>query len=602
MFIKARVSHGLLKKADRLFTGTVDGRIIELVQNSRRANAKNIWITQEPIPEVRTKSRIIFRDDGEGIKDFLDLLDLGGLHWGEEIAEAEDPGGIGLFSLAPGRVEILSHGQKVVIEGEGWWGAPVEVKEVDHQEAGTTIIFEDESWGAPSWNGVMSYVHELPQHGKYSGVKIHYNNIPFPQKSFLTPSPQCEGYLPTHYPDLGVHIQVIPHHIVSGVPEKEHYRSSYSVEAFMNFYGHILSVPYAKCHWAFRDTNVEYGGYGYTIAVDMTGEPTPLRLMLPARTQFVENDALKELQKAITTEVYRYFLRFGSHRIPYANWLEAKEMGIDLPEAKPTYAEGVNHHDRSRGEADAEHLGYHVTDLSKAIRCTPKTRVKLFIDGKKMYDEECRDAEFPHLQIYNTLLCDEFPVVRICGGYKGYSWYDLPGEVTSVRIDLGNRLDSGDAGSDSMTLSVYEEMKVTVAWSQDGTKHRKTADFDSCWDNDCVDSSFAISKDALLHHRGHTHLWYLAGGYNDSSEDSYSKQSDNFDEEVQQIRDRFVSPYETLRRNCVEKIEEVCGRRSYESITVEVGGNVHIKYRNGQELFMTPNGSVEKNGGEECSS
>jgi hypothetical protein len=34
--IRAKVNPRLLSKADRLFTGTVDGRIIEILQNARR--------------------------------------------------------------------------------------------------------------------------------------------------------------------------------------------------------------------------------------------------------------------------------------------------------------------------------------------------------------------------------------------------------------------------------------------------------------------------------------------------------------------------------------------------------------------------------------
>lgn len=603
MFVRARVSTGLLRKADRLFTGTDDGRVIELVQNSRRANSRNIWITQAPLQEGQEKSKIIFQDDGEGIKNFSELLDLGGLHWGDEIVEAEDPGGIGLFSLAPGRVEILSHGHRMVIEGEGWWGAPVEVTETDQApRVGTKLIFEDEGWAGPTGIGTRRFNNELLQHGKFSGVKIYYNNSPFTMESFLIPSPRCEKFLPTHYPELGVHIQVIPVRCTRKGQDQDRYvYRDYSIDTSMNFYGHVLKIP--ESHWSFRDSeDGYYQGYGYAIRVDMTGEPTPIRLMLPARTQFVENDALKDLQKAIKTEVYRYFQRLGSHRIPYKSWLEAKTLGIELPEADQVYSLGVHHHDCSRGEASAERLSYEIPSLDKAIRCTAKTRLKLFIDGKELYNMNCEDKEFPHTQIYNTLLCEKFPVVCISEDYRGYSWFDLPGYVTSVRIDLNGNLNSMRVGSDSMILSVYEEIKVTLSWSHKGVRKRKTTDFDSCWDSDDDSTSFGVSKDALLHRRGHDHLWYLSGGYNDNSDDSYSKQNDDFDEEVQQLRDRFVSPHETLRRNCVEKVEEVCGRRSYQSVTVETGGNVHIVYSDGHELFMTPQGTVEKNGGGECSS
>ena len=37
--IQAKVNQRLLTKADRLFTGSLNGRIIEILQNARRAGA-----------------------------------------------------------------------------------------------------------------------------------------------------------------------------------------------------------------------------------------------------------------------------------------------------------------------------------------------------------------------------------------------------------------------------------------------------------------------------------------------------------------------------------------------------------------------------------
>jgi hypothetical protein len=43
--IQAQVHPQLLAKAERLFTGTLDGRIIEVLQNARRAGAITVHIT-----------------------------------------------------------------------------------------------------------------------------------------------------------------------------------------------------------------------------------------------------------------------------------------------------------------------------------------------------------------------------------------------------------------------------------------------------------------------------------------------------------------------------------------------------------------------------
>ncbi len=48
--IQAKVNTCLLTKASRLFTGTLPGRIIEIVQNARRAGAKHIHTTGATTP------------------------------------------------------------------------------------------------------------------------------------------------------------------------------------------------------------------------------------------------------------------------------------------------------------------------------------------------------------------------------------------------------------------------------------------------------------------------------------------------------------------------------------------------------------------------
>jgi len=102
--IQACVNQRLLSKADRLFTGTLNGRIIELLQNARRAGATKVAITNEG-------GLVTVKDNGQGIGDFAKLLDLGGSGWNEACEESEDPAGVGIFCLAPREVTIRSRGK-----------------------------------------------------------------------------------------------------------------------------------------------------------------------------------------------------------------------------------------------------------------------------------------------------------------------------------------------------------------------------------------------------------------------------------------------------------------------------------------------------------
>jgi len=106
--IHAKVSKRLLSKADRLFTGTLDGRIIEILQNARRAGATEVTITNK-------NGLVTVRDNGKGVTDFTKLLDLGDSDWDQAMEEAEDPAGVGVFCLAPRKLTLCSKGQRLVV-------------------------------------------------------------------------------------------------------------------------------------------------------------------------------------------------------------------------------------------------------------------------------------------------------------------------------------------------------------------------------------------------------------------------------------------------------------------------------------------------------
>jgi len=135
--ICAKTNTRLLSKADRLFTGSVDGRIIEILQNARRAGATEVRVANKD-------GLVAVADNGRGIDDFQKLLDLGGSGWDEKLEAGEDPAGVGLFSLAPKEVEIVSGQKKVVIDKDGWTGTPVVVTPMAEAVNGTVLTFRDE--------------------------------------------------------------------------------------------------------------------------------------------------------------------------------------------------------------------------------------------------------------------------------------------------------------------------------------------------------------------------------------------------------------------------------------------------------------------------
>jgi len=137
--IQAQVNPRLLTKANRLFTGSLSGRIIEILQNARRAGATEVEITNEA-------GIVTVRDNGRGIGDFSRLLDLGGSAWEDTYEHSEDPAGVGLFCLAPRNVSVRSRGSMACIGGDDWTGNPVEIREDPEPIEGALLQFQDEEW------------------------------------------------------------------------------------------------------------------------------------------------------------------------------------------------------------------------------------------------------------------------------------------------------------------------------------------------------------------------------------------------------------------------------------------------------------------------
>jgi hypothetical protein len=286
--VQAKVNIRLLSKADRLFTGTVEGRIIEILQNARRAGATEVYITNKD-------GYVTIDDNGSGIADFQKLLDLGGSGWDEKMEVAEDPAGVGLFSLAPREVTIQSGSRRVVIDKDGWMGKPVEIELVQDAINGTVLKFKDDD----PWD-----LKTVEKHAVFAGIKVVVDgescqSVPF-----------CSERA-AYYENPGCMIDVVQD---TTNYHKEWLTGWYEGRVLVNFHGQVVRLEHWPC-----DSRPSV-----TILVDITG-PTSIRLMLPARTRVVENEAYEKLKAAIELEFYRYFQRQKSHSLQYCEYLRAKE-------------------------------------------------------------------------------------------------------------------------------------------------------------------------------------------------------------------------------------------------------------------------------------
>jgi hypothetical protein len=298
--IQAQVNPRLLSKANRLFTGTLDGRIIEILQNARRAGATQVHIANHD-------GYVTVADDGRGIRDFSALLDLGRSGWDQDLENAEDPAGVGVFCLAPREVCIASGDKKVLIQDKGWTGEPVQVDATDEFVKGTTLVFQDNPW----------LFEMVEKHAVFTGLKVIVDGRECASEPFVS-----EQAIP--YPELGCRIEVRERTRLSQWHGQ--WKQNWHADiVLVNFHGQVVSFTYAPVS--------EYLQY----LVDLTGEPTGIRMMLPARTQLVENEALGLLKAAIERQAFQYIQRRGSHQLKYKEYLRAKELGIELPEAQPAF-------------------------------------------------------------------------------------------------------------------------------------------------------------------------------------------------------------------------------------------------------------------------
>ena len=369
--IKARVNTRLLAKADRLFTGTVEGRIIEILQNARRAGATKVEITNEA-------GIMTVRDNGRGIKDFGRLLDLGGSGWDEAFEQSEDPAGVGLFCLTGRQVTIRSKGKKVTIGKDGWLGKPVEVLDDNDLVEGTVLRFEDEPW---SFNLVQP-------NAVFCSMEVTVDGQECRREPFVSENAQA-------HPELGCRIEA------KGLGQMgkwhDHWRRRHSVgNVLVDFHGQMVSFehrPVGDCSLGFL--------------VEMTGEATGIRLMLPARTRLVENEAFEKLKAAIELEAFRHFQQQGYHQLPYKDFMRSKELGVDLPEATPAYDIGLLDGDAPEPLAVTMPEGFPLASCYRLSRA--------LLDADPQY------AANAHLLGALGKLDEPFVPVRVSECYDGYS-------------------------------------------------------------------------------------------------------------------------------------------------------------------------------------
>ena len=492
--ICAKTDARLLSKADRLFTGSVDGRIIEILQNARRAGATELRISNKD-------GIVTVVDNGNGIANFQKLLDLGGSGWDEELEQGEDPAGVGLFSLAPKEVEITSDQKKVVINKDGWTGKPVKVARIAETVNGTILKFRDEK----PWDMEL-----VEKHAVFSGVNTIVDGRKCHSMQF------CSDQAVNH-PSPGCRIEV--------VKEISKYHGQWISgwhhnKVLVNFHGQVVQMDYfpGECR------------HGLTVLVDLNDQ-TDIRLMLPARTRLVENVAFERIKTMVETEYYRYFQKQKTHTLYHKQWQRARQLGIVLPEAEPQFKTG---------------LLWDEYDVPVEVTCPKDFNLQ---DGYLCNDKDFKDTRVAtnvHLLAALGTFKKPFVPVTIDSGYIGYSWTKLP-KVTQVKVTHGNELLKYDIQSGE--IACFDKLLISVKTS-DGESFSSEVDLailelpakaNRKWTDEIV----CITKGAR-DHLNTENIWFHLGGY-DLDGDSYDTQFYYFEKELNEFWSKLIGPYEGIR-------------------------------------------------------
>ncbi|MFC1766513.1 hypothetical protein ACFL6U_31095 [Planctomycetota bacterium] len=526
--IQAQVNPRLLSKADRLFTGSLAGRIIEILQNARRAGATEVHITNQ-------EGMVTVQDNGHGIQDFAQLLDLGSSGWDDSLEQAEDPAGVGIFCLVPRQVRICSGHQSVVITTQGWTGEPLPIGVSEKSVIGTALKFTDEPWS----------LDVVEKHAVFSGLRVVVDDKMCSREAFVS-----KDAVP--HPELGCIIEVIERKDMSTWHSRWR-RNYYTDDVLINFHGQVIQFH-------FRPITEEL-----FYLVDMTGESTQIRLMLPARTQVVQNEALDELKAALEKATYQYLQRRGSHQLKYSKYCRARELGIELPEATARFNVGLLYEE---GVEPIELVKPDDFPLSQCYRM-----------GEACKDE-LSEANVHLLAVLGTFYTPFIPV-EISPDYTGYKWAILP-TVDRVVLHTGREMLSQYIWAERLTA--VDDLVITVHTS-DGKTFSCPVPMAVRKPIPRGDKSGVSEVEVLITPEARDRLdvsdiWYHLGGYYEDS-DTYDTQLYRFEEQLDLFWSDIVGPGEYLRSRLLDCLRNF--NLQWQTISIAANNTLTVTHQDGHQ-------------------
>jgi hypothetical protein len=523
--VRGKVNVALLDKADRLFRNDDAGIWTEILQNARRAGATSVDLTIKSGAPAENLCVVTVQDDGHGIEDFQSLLTLGTSDWSTETQSAEDPAGMGFFSLCRSQVEVYSGNRFVKLTPAVFLGkAEAHVETGGEFIQGTRLRFTRQS-------SRDALIAALKQVTEFCPIEVRLEGQSLPRHDFLA------GAL---YRELIDGIEV-----GFGVAFEHGY--SYYHDGNWNFYGTRIHHPFDSFTGLLDASKRSVSTIYARFNVLETGR---VKLQLPDRRGIIEDEFLKEFERKGRAAAYRFFQTQSQHVLPFRNWKEAKALGVDLPEAACLL---TTWHAESRDESIEPLLGYPetgiVTDLTNVI-----------LADRDLLNAHTLDAALHSGATFPGNLYREEP------GYAGYEWYDRLPQIadTTVFVD-GVSFEEYELPRSGAERPARIEIEVAIKQLKgEGQSlrlpvliHVDTSGVNeinfvavkrSPWDNENLAGPFPI-VDFLI--------WATFSACDDFAEcDSWATQAENYEEDIKRIvNEYFRGPRATLLgilRNAVQ--------------------------------------------------
>ena len=308
--LRASINELAMKKVTRFFNATTEAIIGEMLQNARRAGATKVRITTKP-------EAITIHDDGVGIAEPGQLLEFGSSGWSDQRTRAEDPAGMGFFSLARRNAEVESWPR----EGAGGWRISLEPKHFTGEaEASVTGCIAEN--GPPPSGTRVTFEHKGNLHGlrneirklcRYYPVPVVMDDAAVLQEHFLKDAVYKET-------TDGVQIGVFQSTMGYGVHL-----------TVVNFHGHVIGNQQPVVIEPLRGYGRAAPEYWLTrIHVDHAPQ---LELVLPARNEVVSNDYWTELLVQCERAIYNAMARTEPQpKLRHWDWRRAQSLGVTLRE------------------------------------------------------------------------------------------------------------------------------------------------------------------------------------------------------------------------------------------------------------------------------